>query len=221
MFDTTKAKLVWVHPYYPSYYFLPEALEEMVSWYTKEESSDDRTTTLTIWLGDDPKAKSAVIVHQSGPLKGLTTIKFEAMDAWFEEDEQIFIHPRDPYKRVDIVQSSREVRVEIGGVEVAKSKSPRLLFETGLPMRAYLPKTDCRLDLWQESNHTTGCPYKGEAKYYNVVLASGGVFENIAWWYPNTTAECVPIKGFVAFFDEKIDVWIDGVKQDRPVSKYS
>ena len=110
------------------------------------------------------------------------------------------------------------------------------MFETGLPVRAYIPKTDCRMDLWTPSTHTTRCPYKvrtylaglaaalnatgvlqGIASYYNIVLLSGDTFENIIWWYPNTTVECSAIKGFVAFFDERLDVWVDGEKQERLV----
>ena len=100
------------------------------------------------------------------------------MDAWFEEEEEIFIHPKDPYKvcffrtshshrlrwlilqRVDILQSSRRVRVELNGVVLAETRQPRLLFETSLPVRTYIPKTDCKMDLWVTSNLKTGCPYK-------------------------------------------------------------
>lgn len=122
-------------------------------------------------------AKSAVQEHTGGDLAGLVSIKFDAVDAWFEEDEQIFVHPKDPYKvgtslflklwtlilalqRVDVLQSSRHVRVEVNGVEVANTTKPRLLFETFLPVRTYIPKTDCRVDLLRPSETTTACPYK-------------------------------------------------------------
>jgi uncharacterized protein (DUF427 family) len=107
---------------------------------------------------------------------GLFTVKFGAMDAWFEEEEQLFVHCKDPYKvkdlqlkceafnnilqRVDVLQSSRHVRVEVKGVEVANTCMPRILYETGLRVRTYIPKTDCRLDLMEPSEHTTECPYK-------------------------------------------------------------
>jgi len=138
------------------------------------------------------------------------------MDAWFEEDEQIYIHPKDPYKRVDVLHSSRHIRIEVNGVEVANSRAPRLLYETGLHVRTYLSKTDCRMDLLVPSDLTTGCPYKGEANYYHVKLPSGEQFDNIVWWYRNPNLECAAINNCVAFWDEKVDVWVDGVKQPRP-----
>lgn len=88
----------WTHIHFPTYFFPLETIEELVGWYTKEEESDDITTTLTIWLGEDPKAVKSLTVYRSGPLEGLASIKFDAMDAWFEEDEQVYIHPKDPYK---------------------------------------------------------------------------------------------------------------------------
>ena len=114
--------------------------------------------------------------YSEGKLSGLFYIEFSAADAWFEEDEQIFVHPKDPYKvrltpmvylpmsyvsqRVDVLQTSRHIRVELNGVEVANTKRARLLFETSLRVRTYIPKTDCRLDLFLPSQLTTECPYK-------------------------------------------------------------
>jgi len=154
-------------------------------------------------------------------LAGLATVDFSTMDAWFEEEEQIFVHPKDPYKRVDVLQSSRHVRVEVNGVVLADTRNPRLLFETGLPVRTYIPKTDCRMDLWKPSDLKSECPYKGEAHYYDVVLPSDEKFKDIVWWYPNTTLESTPIRGFVAFFDERVNVWVNGEKQESPATKFS
>ncbi|CAA7269444.1 unnamed protein product [Cyclocybe aegerita] len=218
--DTKKAKLVWLDRYYPHYYFIREDLP--VHWYLHIASSNDDEEVYHIGAGGmNDRVLNSVKVHLTGPLKGLGTIRWNAMDAWFEEDEQIFIHPKDPYKRIDVLQSSRHVRIEVGGLEVADTRSPRLLFETGLPMRIYIPKTDCRMDLWEPSDLITGCPYKGEARYYNLVTSDGTRRDNLIWWYPNTTPECAAIRGYVAFFDEKVDVWIDGEKQQRPATKWS
>ncbi|KDR68575.1 hypothetical protein GALMADRAFT_256838 [Galerina marginata CBS 339.88] len=217
LIDTKKAKFIWLHPYYPVYGFLKA---DLPSWYLKVEDKNpaENATEVHIGLtvGGDPNLKDVITFYLTGPLEGLATIKFDAVDAWFEEDEQIFLHPRDPYKRIDILQSSRHVRVEVNGVEIANTRAPRLLFETGLMVRTYIPKTDCRMDLWQPSTLTTKCPYKGTANYYSVVLSSGETFEDIVWWYPTTTHESSSILGFVVFYDEKVDVWVDGEKQERP-----
>ncbi|KAF8175810.1 hypothetical protein BJ912DRAFT_1024422 [Pholiota molesta] len=218
LIDTRKAKLVWLHPYYPTYFVLKDDLP--ISWYLHVASSTDTEIIYNVNAGGDhnEKNKGAIILYLAGPLQGLAMIKFNAMDAWFEEDEEVFFHPKDPYKRIDILQSSRHVRVEVNGVEIANTRAPRLVFETGLPVRTYIPKTDCRMDLWEPSTTHSGCPYKGLASYYNVVLSSGETFQDIVWWYPNTTAEATALKGFVAFFDEKVDVWVDGEKRPRPPS---
>ena len=136
-----------------------------------------------------------------------------------------------------MLQSSRHVRVEVDGVEVANTHKPRLLFETSLPVRTYIPKTDCRLDLLEPSELKTACPYKvsvpnfqshldrsliqGEASYYSVRLPDGSLAKDIVWWYLSPLAECNQIKGFAAFYDEKVDVWVDGVKQERPKTHFS
>ncbi|OBZ72580.1 hypothetical protein A0H81_07780 [Grifola frondosa] len=158
-------------------------------------------------------------MYLEGDLEGLVQLDFGSMDAWFEEDEEIFVHPKDPYKRVDVLHSSRHIRVEVQGVEVANTTKPRLLFETSLPVRTYIPKTDCRVDLLESSELTTQCPYKGIANYYSVKLPSGTLVQDIVWWYRTPQLECAEIKGCVAFYDEKVDVWVDGVLQARPGSK--
>jgi len=213
LIDTKKAKLVWLHNKYPIYGFIKE---DLPNWYLRLASETENEIIFDITLGRNPKLERVITFNLTGPLQGIATIKFDAIDAWFEEDEQIFVHPKDPYKRLDILQSSRHIRIEVNGIEIANSRAPRLLYETGLPVRTYIPKTDCRMDLWQPSDLTTACPYKGNASYYHVALASGETFENIVWWYPTTTLESAPIIGYVAFYDEKVDVWVDGEKQERP-----
>ena len=100
-------------------------------------------------------------------LEGHLTFFWDMMDAWFEEDEQVFVHPRDPYTRVDTVHSSRHVRVEIDGVTLGETRRPMLLFETGLPTRYYIPKLDVRIDLLEPSEYVTSCPYKGVARHWS------------------------------------------------------
>jgi uncharacterized protein (DUF427 family) len=141
------------------------------------------------------------------------------MDAWFEEDEEVFTHPRDPHTRVDILASSRHVRVSLEGHTIAESASPRLLFETGLPVRYYLPKTHVRMDLLQATETVTHCPYKGSAQAWSVRLGER-LHENLAWSYPTPLLESVKIAGLIAFYNEKVDLDLDGVRQQRPSTKF-
>ena len=142
------------------------------------------------------------------------------MDAWFEEDEEVFTHPRDPYTRVDILSSTRHVRVEVDGVTIAESASPSLLFETGLPPRYYLPKTHVRLDLLTPTETVTHCPYKGQAGYWSV-RAGDTVHENLAWSYRAPLPESQKVAGLIAFYNEKVELYRDGVLQERPSTKFS
>ena len=141
-------------------------------------------------------------------------------DEHFEEDEEVFVHARDPYTRIDILPSSRRVRVEIDGVTVADSTNASFLFETGLPTRYYLPKTDVRMDLTSPTDLETACPYKGTARYWNVTL-DGTTHENILWGYDSPLPESQKIGGLVAFYNEKGDTYIDEQLQDRPKTKFS
>jgi uncharacterized protein (DUF427 family) len=153
-------------------------------------------------------------------LRQLIRFDWEAMDAWFEEDEEVFVHPRNPYVRVDILAGSRHVEVMLGGVKVADSRQPRLLFETGLPTRYYLPRVDLRMDLLLPSDTNTSCPYKGNAQYWSVG-AGGEVFEDLVWTYPTPAPESVKIAGLACFLNEKVDLYVDGVLQERPDSPFS
>ena len=153
-------------------------------------------------------------------LRSLVRLDWAAMDHWFEEDEEVFVHPRDPHTRVDILASSRHVDIVINGVTVASSDRPRLLFETGLPTRYYLPLTDVRLDLLRPSATTSLCPYKGEANYYTVE-ADGEVHEDAVWTYRSPVPESQKIIGLVAFYNERVDIIVDGVVQERPKTKFS
>jgi uncharacterized protein (DUF427 family) len=129
-------------------------------------------------------------------------------------------HPRDPHTRVDILPSSRHVRVVVDGVTIAESASPRLLFETGLPPRYYLPKTHVRLDLLTPTDTVTHCPYKGQASYWSV-RAGDSVHEDLAWSYPTPLPESQKVAGLIAFYNEKVELYVDGVRQERPSTKFS
>ena len=140
------------------------------------------------------------------------------MDAWYEEEEEIFLHPRDPYKRVDVLKSSRHVRVVLSGETIAESDRPHLLFETGLPPRYYFPEEDVRMDLLEQSESTSICPYKGKAVYLSAKIGDE-LFEDLAWSYPDPIAESPKIKGLLAFYPERVeDIIVDGepVKKKAP-----
>jgi uncharacterized protein (DUF427 family) len=145
---------------------------------------------------------------------------WDLADAWYEEDDEVFRHPRDPYHRVDVVNSSRHVQVSIGGVIIADSRRPRLLFETGLPVRYYLPKLDVRLDLLTPTQTRTRCPYKGQAVYWSATVGETELAD-VAWSYPAPIPETPKIENLIAFFNEKTDITVDGVPQARPVTRWS
>lgn len=153
-------------------------------------------------------------------LAGYVAFYWDKADAWFEEDDEVFVHARDPYHRVDVLTSSRHVEVLVGGVLVADTHRPRLLFETGLPVRYYIPKLDVRLDLLTPTATRSRCPYKGEAVYWSV-RAGDEVHEDIVWGYPAPIPETPKIENLLAFFNEKVDITVDGVRQERPVTKWS
>ena len=153
-------------------------------------------------------------------LKDHLTFNWDQMDAWFEEDEEVFVHPRDPYTRVDTMHSSRHVRVEIDGQVMAETRRPVLLFETGLPTRYYIPKQDVHMELLEPTTTVSRCPYKGVARYWSARIGDKTV-KDIVWSYPSPIPECPKIENLLSFYNEKVDVYVDGVRQDRPISPFS
>ena len=154
------------------------------------------------------------------PLEGHIAFYWREMDAWFEEDEEVFVHPRDPYTRVDTVHSSRHLKVVIDGEVVAETRRPVLLFETGLPTRYYIPKQDVRMEILEPSPTVTMCPYKGTAKYWSVRLGDR-IHKDIVWSYPTPIPEVPKIENLLSFYNEKLDIYVDGELQDRPRSPFS
>jgi len=142
------------------------------------------------------------------------------MDAWFEEDEEVYVHARDPYSRVDILPSSRSVRVELDGVVLAESTHTNVLFETGLPPRWYIPKVDVRFDLLEPTASVTRCPYKGTAEYWSADV-NGRRVEDIAWSYRTPLPESERVAGLVCFYSERTDLFIEGELQERPKTPFS
>ena len=165
-------------------------------------------------LATDDQPVEKVLVFTTDPLRDLVRFDFKAMDAWFEEDEQIFVHPKDPYKRVDIKRSSRHVKVQIDDMTIAETSNAMFLFETMLRPRYYLPATCVDQKLLTRSDTVTSCPYKGDANYYNVTI-NGREYKDAIWYYRYPTPESVPVAGLLCFYNEKVDIWIDGVKEPR------
>jgi uncharacterized protein (DUF427 family) len=223
--DSSRPLLVWEKPYYPTYYFRSadvrtELLEPDGGVVHSPSRGDART--LTVRAGGRVAPRAALRFDDS-PLEELREairLDWDAMDAWFEEDEEVFTHPRDPYTRVDIMPSSRHVRIEVAGVTVAESMRPTLLFETGLPVRYYLPKTHVRMDLLTPTDSVSNCPYKGRAEWW-AVRAGDELHPDLAWSYRMPLPESQKIAGLIAFYDEKVDVYVDGVPQERPRTKFS
>jgi len=174
----------------------------------------ERVAEDAVWSFLEPLTACAAI-------KGHLAFQWDKMDRWLEEDEEIFVHPRDPYKRVDVLQSSRHVRIFLGGQMVAETRRPRLLFETGHPTRYYIPQGDVRMELLEPSPTASRCPYKGAASYWSAKIG-GKVFKDIAWGYLDPIPECPKVKGLVAFFQERgIEIHVDGERVPTPKTKWS
>jgi uncharacterized protein (DUF427 family) len=158
---------------------------------------------------------------EAAALKDHFAFQWDLMDAWYEEDEEIFVHPRDPYKRIDVLQSSRRVSVVVNGETVADTRRPRLLFETGHPTRYYIPLEDVRGDLLAPSETGSRCPYKGVASYWSV-KAGGKIFADLAWSYSEPIPECPKIKGLICFFQEReATLRVDGEELPKLRTKWS
>src|SRR3954464_9311126 len=168
-------------------------------------------------------AAGAAVVHPDSPIveiRELVRLDWSAGFEWLEEDEPVYTHPPAPSPPGDIPPSSREVRVEVDGVTVAESRSPRMLFETGLPPRFYLPMSDVRMDLLEPSATVTHCPYKGAATYWSLVLDDRR-HDDLVWCYRAPFPEVQKIAGLVCFFNEKVDLYVDSERWERPRTKFS
>lgn len=148
-------------------------------------------------------------------LRGYIAFQWKAMDHWYEEDEEVFVHPRDPYHRVDTIKSSHHIRVVIAGVTVADTHRPYLLFETSLPTRYYIPPEDVRQDLLTPTATTTRCPYKGVASYWSVKVGDND-HADVVWGYLDPIPESPKIKGLLSFYNEKVDIYVDGELEAKP-----
>lgn len=215
--DTERALLVWEKPAYPAYYMPREDLRaNLVPADAEDAVGFGSGRTCDLYVGDRRVSAAAVMYEQPaiGALADHVRIAWDAVDAWFEEDEEIFVHPRDPYTRLDILPSSRHVVVQHQGMAVADSVRPVRLFETGLMPRTYLRAIDVHVSLLAPSSTVTRCPYKGQASYFHL-RADGLEVADIAWRYLHTTVEANRIAGLYCFHDEKVELLVDGHQRER------
>lgn len=174
----------------------------------------DRVAQNAAWAYPDP-------IKGQQSLSNLVSFYWHEMDHWYEEDEEVYVHPRDPYKRVDTLLSSRHIEVILNGQIVADSRRPALLFETGLPTRYYLPAQDVRRDLLHKSPTVTQCPYKGIATTWTAEV-DGQTFPDIAWSYPFPIPELPKIENLICFYNERVDqLLVDSQLKQRPETKFS
>ena len=216
--------LAWYGPgVLPSYWF--PAADVRTDLLRPSGAADDRGMVAhDVLAGDEPLAGAATLFRDPpAPLAAVRDhwgFTWDGRVSWFEEALEVHVHARDPSKRVDVLPSERHVRVELAGELLAESRRPHALFETSLPTRWYLPPEDVRQELLEPSETVTMCPYKGTARYWSA-RAGGELHRDVAWSYPEPVPECPRIAGLVAFFNEKADLVIDGVRQQRPITPWS
>jgi uncharacterized protein (DUF427 family) len=227
VFDSLNAKLLYETAHLPVYYVPEEDLRpnllEPSDTHTrcphKGEASyrslrvGDRFEPDAVWTYPEP-------IAPAGFLAGHAAFYWEKLDEWWVEDQQVFGHPRDPYHRIDTYRTSRPVRVSVDGEVVAESSRAVALFESGLPPRFYLPAEDVRMDLLEPSERRTRCAYKGVASYWHV-QAGATLHEDLAWTYTEPEREGEAIRDLICFFNERVDLEVDGLAQERPETQWS
>lgn len=221
--DSRRSKLLHEHGKPPVHYF-PED-EVRMDLLT---ATDHRThcpwkgdaTHYSVRVGERVAENAAWSYREplpdAPPIAGYVAFYWDRLDGWLEEDEPAIGHARDPYHRVDVLDSSRAVRVEVGGETVAETSRPRALFETGLPTRWYVPPDDVRRELLVASDTHTTCAYKGVASYW-----SSGADDDVAWFYPDPRHDAERVRDYVCFFNERVDLYVDGELQERPITQWS
>jgi uncharacterized protein (DUF427 family) len=225
--DSRRVKLMHETRYLPVYYFpeedvrmdLLETTDHTTRCPFKGDASywsvrvGEKVAENAVWSYPEP-------IETAPPIAGYLAFYWRKMDHWYEEAEEVFVHPRDPYHRVDVLESSRQVKVSVNGEVVAETDRPAILFETGLPPRYYIPPEDVREDVLVPSAKHTQCPYKGIASYHSVE-AGGETVKNLVWHYPDPIAAAAKIRDNLSFFNEKVDLEVDGETQERPKTQWS
>lgn len=223
--DSTRVQLMFESRRLPVYYFPVEDVRmDLLVPGTRTESSPVKgvATYFSLQVGNGVAPNAAWRYGHSSAgcpdLSGLIAFHWRQMDAWFEEDEEVLVHARDPYHRIDVLRSSRRVEVRAEDAQLADTRNARMLFETGLPVRYYIPAEDIHLELLTPSDSVTACAYKGRTSAY-WDLAGGA--RDIAWSYKQPAPEVSAIAGLISFFNERVDIAIEGVPQPRPQTPWS
>ncbi|MBV9425557.1 MAG: DUF427 domain-containing protein [Solirubrobacterales bacterium] len=224
--DSRRAMMLHESGHQPIYYFPPEDVREDVlepsdrhTWCPKKGEASyhtiragDRVVEAGAWYYPDP-------LPDAPPINDLIAFYWDRMDHWFEEDEEVFVHPRDPYHRVDLLRTERRIRISLDGQLLAETDRGTALFESNLPTRWYMPADDVLAEL-EPTDTVTRCPYKGTASYYSVKLPDGELAKDLIWYYREPLAEVGRIAGLLCFFNEKVDIELDGELQARPDSPW-
>ena len=226
--DTVDALVMQESDHLPVYYFPIKNVREefLMASATTTESPFKGTAThysmnTGVTLVEDAGWRYLEPVQGCPPVADYMAFYWNKMNHWYEEDEEIFVHARDPFRRIDCLPSSRHVQVAVDGEIVADSRRATFLFETGMPTRYYLPISDTRLDLLHPSDTMTRCPYKGISNYYHLTVKAKR-YENMVWYYPDPVHEAGRIKGLVSFYNEFVDrILVDGVEQPKPMTASS
>ena len=218
--DSVAARYVWERAPYPQYYLPRGDVAEHLLVTDGRTEDTPRGSARWFWLAtagvEGPPAARLLVDARRSELSGTYRFEWDALEHWFEEDEEVFVHPRSPYTRVDALRSTRVVRIELGGVVLAESTSPVLVFETGLPTRYYLNRTEVRFEHLVPTATVTRCPYKGTTTGYLSVVADGEVHDDLAWSYDFPTRQLLPVAGLVAFYNERVDLFVDHELVERP-----
>lgn len=226
--DSTAAHLLFETRHLPVYYFPRADVRMDLLRPTEHHTYCPYKGTASYWTiaAGGRESENAVWGYlepfdEVAAIRDYVAFYWKEADSWWEEDEEIFVHARDPYKRVDVIASSRSVKVVLGGEVVAETTKARFLFETRLPTRYYIPQEDVRMDLLTPTAKVTACPYKGTARYWTARVG-GREYPDIVWSYPDPIPECPKIKGLLCFFNEQVDaIYVDGAEVPRPVTPWS
>lgn len=226
--DSKRAKLVREADVLPAYYFPKEDVRLDLFTAAAKKMQCPVKGEASYWSlaaggksADNAAWSYATPLPAAAEIAGHVAFDWPLMDKWMEEDEELYKHARDPYKRVDALPSTRHVRVMIDGQAVAETRRPHLVFETNHPVRYYLPQDDVRMDLLVPSATKSRCPYKGPASYWSVKLGSE-TFNDLVWGYMETIPECPKIKGLVCFWHERgCDIYVDGELMPTPNTKWA
>ena len=222
IFDSTRARYVWEWPFYPQYYIPVEHIDPhfLVDEHHAQRLRQGTARRHGLRAGGMDRPGTVRIFGDDAidGVGGTARFDWDALDAWYEEDEQVFVHPRNPYVRVDALRSHRHVRISLEGTTLAESARPVLVFETGLPTRYYFDGTDVDFSHLVPTSTQTACPYKGVTSGYWSVQIGEKVRDgdhDLAWAYDFPTRQLSPIAGLVAFYNEKVDIDVDGVRLSR------